>query len=125
MWWRCCRTRWCWAPTATDRGGGGAEQPATTDPTTGARALPIYATTAYQFRDTQHAADLFALRELLAELDAPLVERVDVPDRALGEDAVLVERHQRAERRPVDDDLGVLLAHAIGRRSPLRSSGPC
>jgi hypothetical protein len=24
--------------------------------------------------------------ELLAELDAPLVERVDVPDRALGED---------------------------------------
>ena len=34
------------------------------DPTTGARALPIYATTAYQFRDTQHAADLFALAEL-------------------------------------------------------------
>lgn len=33
------------------------------DPTTGARALPIYATTAYQFRDTQHAADLFALAE--------------------------------------------------------------
>ena len=34
------------------------------DPTTGARALPIYATTAYQFRDSQHAADLFALAEL-------------------------------------------------------------
>ncbi|MGR6966485.1 PLP-dependent transferase [Geodermatophilus sp. URMC 61] len=34
------------------------------DPTTGARALPIYATTAYQFRDTRHAADLFALAEL-------------------------------------------------------------
>ena len=34
------------------------------DPTTGARALPIYATTSYQFRDTQHAADLFALAEL-------------------------------------------------------------
>src|SRR3712207_6705517 len=34
------------------------------DPATGARALPIYATTAYQFRDTQHAADLFALAEL-------------------------------------------------------------
>jgi O-acetylhomoserine (thiol)-lyase len=34
------------------------------DPTTGARALPIYATTAYQFRDTQHAADLFALAEM-------------------------------------------------------------
>src|SRR3712207_2947391 len=34
------------------------------DPTTGARALPIYATTAYQFRDSQHAADLFALAEM-------------------------------------------------------------
>jgi O-acetylhomoserine (thiol)-lyase len=34
------------------------------DPTTGARALPIYATTSYQFRDSQHAADLFALAEV-------------------------------------------------------------
>ncbi|MET1062591.1 MAG: bifunctional o-acetylhomoserine/o-acetylserine sulfhydrylase [Aeromicrobium sp.] len=33
------------------------------DPTTGARALPIYQTTSYQFRDTQHAADLFSLAE--------------------------------------------------------------
>ncbi len=34
------------------------------DPTTGAHALPIYQTTAYQFRDTKHAADLFGLAEL-------------------------------------------------------------
>lgn len=34
------------------------------DPTTGARALPIYQTTAYQFRDTEHAANLFGLKEL-------------------------------------------------------------
>jgi O-acetylhomoserine (thiol)-lyase len=34
------------------------------DPTTGARALPIYQTTAYQFRDTKHAADLLGLAEL-------------------------------------------------------------
>lgn len=33
------------------------------DPATGARALPIYQTTSYQFRDTQHAADLFSLAE--------------------------------------------------------------
>ena len=33
------------------------------DPTTGARAVPIYQTTSYGFRDTQHAADLFALAE--------------------------------------------------------------
>ena len=32
------------------------------DPTTGARAVPIYATTSYVFEDTAHAADLFALR---------------------------------------------------------------
>ncbi len=34
------------------------------DPTTGARAVPIYQTTSYQFRDTEHAANLFALKEL-------------------------------------------------------------
>ncbi len=34
------------------------------DPTTGARALPIYQTTSYVFRDTEHAANLFALKEL-------------------------------------------------------------
>lgn len=33
----------------------------TPDPTTGAIALPIYQTTAFQFEDTQHAADLFGL----------------------------------------------------------------
>jgi O-acetylhomoserine (thiol)-lyase len=33
------------------------------DPTTGSRAVPIYQTTSYQFRDTQHAANLFALQE--------------------------------------------------------------
>lgn len=34
------------------------------DPTTGAVAVPIYQTTSYQFRDTQHAENLFALKEL-------------------------------------------------------------
>ena len=34
------------------------------DPTTGARAVPIYQTTSYQFRDTEHAANLFGLKEL-------------------------------------------------------------
>ncbi len=33
------------------------------DSATFARAVPIYQTTAYQFRDTQHAANLFALAE--------------------------------------------------------------
>ncbi|MDP2871188.1 MAG: O-acetylhomoserine aminocarboxypropyltransferase/cysteine synthase [Bacillota bacterium] len=33
------------------------------DPATGARAVPIYQTTSYVFRDTEHAANLFALKE--------------------------------------------------------------
>ncbi len=33
------------------------------DPTTTARAVPIYATTSYVFKDTDHAANLFALKE--------------------------------------------------------------
>ena len=33
------------------------------DPTTGARAVPIYQTTSYVFRDSEHAANLFALKE--------------------------------------------------------------
>jgi O-acetylhomoserine (thiol)-lyase len=35
----------------------------TPDPATGARAVPIYQTSSYVFRDTGHAADLFALKE--------------------------------------------------------------
>lgn len=36
----------------------------TPDPTTGARVVPIYQTTSYVFKDTDHAANLFGLREL-------------------------------------------------------------
>ena len=38
----------------------GGQEP---DPTTGARAVSIYQTTSYQFRDAEHAANLFALKE--------------------------------------------------------------
>ncbi|MBV6396282.1 MAG: L-methionine gamma-lyase [Anaerolineales bacterium] len=34
------------------------------DPTTGSRAVPLYQTTSYQFKNTEHAANLFALKEL-------------------------------------------------------------
>ena len=39
----------------------GGQQP---DPTTTARAVPLYRTTAYQFENTERAANLFALKEL-------------------------------------------------------------
>ena len=35
----------------------------TVDPSTGSRALPLYQTTSYGFNNSQHAADLFALKE--------------------------------------------------------------
>lgn len=38
----------------------GGQEP---DPATGARAVPIYQTTSYVFRDTEHAQNLFALKE--------------------------------------------------------------
>jgi O-acetylhomoserine (thiol)-lyase len=34
------------------------------DPTTGSRAVPIYQTTSYQFRSSEHASNLFALAEI-------------------------------------------------------------
>lgn len=34
------------------------------DPTTGSRAVPLYQTTSYQFKSTEHASNLFALKEL-------------------------------------------------------------
>ena len=41
-----------------------AGQDAHGDPATNSRAVPVYRTTAYNFRDSKHGADLFALREL-------------------------------------------------------------
>ncbi len=38
----------------------GGQEP---DPTTGSRAVPIYQTTSYQFKDSDHAANLFGLTE--------------------------------------------------------------
>ncbi|OTE99762.1 O-acetylhomoserine aminocarboxypropyltransferase/cysteine synthase family protein [Halorubrum sp. SD683] len=53
------------------------------DPETGARATPIYQTTAYQFDDADHAADLFGLEEagnvysrLMNPTNAALEERI-------------------------------------------------
>src|SRR3954469_13427544 len=53
------------------------------DPTTGARAVPIYQTTSFVFRDTQHAADLFGLAEL-----GNIYTRIMNPTQAVFEDRV-------------------------------------
>jgi O-acetylhomoserine (thiol)-lyase len=53
------------------------------DPTTGARAVPIYQTTSYVFRDTEHAANLFGLAEL-----GNIYTRIMNPTQAAFEDRV-------------------------------------
>ena len=52
----------------------GQEQP---DPATSARAVPIYQTASYVFRDAQHAADRFALRDAeISTLVLPMTHRL-------------------------------------------------
>jgi O-acetylhomoserine (thiol)-lyase len=72
------------------------------DPTTGARATPIYQTTSYVFRDTDHAAALFALGEpgniytrIMNPTQAVLEERVANLEGGVG--ALAVASGQAAE----------------------------
>jgi O-acetylhomoserine (thiol)-lyase len=53
------------------------------DPTTGARAVPIYQTTSFVFRDTAHAAALFGLEEL-----GNIYTRIMNPTQAAFEDRI-------------------------------------
>jgi O-acetylhomoserine (thiol)-lyase len=53
------------------------------DAATGARALPIYQTTSFQFKNTEHAANLFALKEL-----GNIYTRIMNPTQAAVEDRI-------------------------------------
>ena len=68
---------------------------------------------ALEFRDN-------ALGQHLAQFHAPLVERVDVPDGALGEHAVLVKGDQLAEnfrRQPIGENC---VRRAVALENPVR-----
>lgn len=72
------------------------------DSATGARALPIYQTTSYVFRDTDHAANLFALKELgniytriMNPTQAAVEDRIAALEGGVG--ALLVSSGQAAE----------------------------
>jgi O-acetylhomoserine (thiol)-lyase len=72
------------------------------DPTTGARALPIYQTTSYVFNDTEHAANLFALKEfgnIYTRIMNPTQDAVEQRIASLegGVGALLVSSGQAAE----------------------------
>jgi len=70
----------------------GGQEP---DPVTGSRAVPIYQTTSYQFKNTEHAASLFGLKEfgnIYTRLTNPttdvLEKRIALLDGGLGAVAV-------------------------------------
>jgi O-acetylhomoserine (thiol)-lyase len=72
------------------------------DPTTGSQAVPIYQTTSYQFKDTDHAANLFALKEfgniytrIMNPTNDVLEKRVALLDGGVG--ALAVASGQAAE----------------------------
>ncbi len=72
------------------------------DPTTGARALPIYSTTSYVFDDTAHAADLFGLQRfgnIYTRIMNPTTDVVEkrVADLEGGVGALAVASGQSAE----------------------------
>jgi O-acetylhomoserine (thiol)-lyase len=59
--------------------------PARPDPATGARQVPIYQTTAYVFKDADHAARLFNLQEvgyIYSRLTNPTVAALAAASRA-------------------------------------------
>jgi O-acetylhomoserine (thiol)-lyase len=72
------------------------------DPATGSRAVPIYQTSSYQFKDTDHAANLFALKEfgniytrIMNPTNDVLEKRVALLDGGVG--ALAVASGQAAE----------------------------
>ncbi|MEO6061409.1 MAG: PLP-dependent transferase, partial [Thermoflexales bacterium] len=72
------------------------------DPATGSRAVPIYQTTSYQFKSTEHAANLFGLKEfgnIYTRLMNPTNDVVEqrVADLEGGVAALLVASGQAAE----------------------------
>ncbi len=84
------------------------------DPATGAVAPPIYQTTSYQFRDTEHAANLFALKEL-GNIYTRLGQSHDRHSRTAARRAG--RRRRRALRRVRPGGFGLLLAESrAGRR---------
>ena len=94
------------------------------DAATGARALPIYQTTSYVFKDTEHAANLFALKEfgnIYTRIMNPTQDAVEQRVASLegGVGALLVASGQAAETLAI---LNVAEAgdHVVASPSALR-----
>jgi hypothetical protein len=91
------------------------------DPTTGSRAVPIYQTTSYQFKSTEHAANLFALKELGNIYTRLMNPTTDVLEQRLA-DLEGWRRRTRGEQRPCGTGAGHL--HPLQCRRPHRHQQP-
>jgi len=103
------------------------------DPTTGARAVPIYQTTSYAFRDTEHAAALFGLAEagniytrIMNPTTAVVEERVNALEGGVG--GLAVASGQAAETLALtnlaEDDQGRLVGAVGAAVACPRPTGP-
>ena len=87
----------------------GGTQP---DPTTLSRAVPVYRTSSYVFKSAEHAANLFALKELGQHLHPP-----DEPDDRRAREARRAARRRARDRRArpgVGHQRRLLLDHQPG-----------
>jgi cystathionine beta-lyase/cystathionine gamma-synthase len=75
----------------------------TVDPTTRSRAVPIYQTTSYTFRDSEHGANLFALKEFGNIYTRIMNPTTDVFERRIAalEGGVAQSQQRRARRQPL------------------------
>ncbi len=76
------------------------------DPTTGARAVPIYQTTSFVFRDTAEAANLFALQtfgSIYSRIGNPTVAAFEERLASL-EGGIGADRHRQRPGRRVPHD---------------------
>ena len=78
------------------------------------RAIP-FRCLVFPFDDRQQAG-----RQFLAQFDAPLIEGVDIPDRRLDEDAMLIERDKPAERRGIEFPVGDGDRRAVAGKDAMR-----
>ena len=93
----------------------GQEQP---DPATDARAVPIYQTTSYVFRNSQHAADRFSLRDA-----GNIYGRLTNSTQGVFEQRVAVLEGGVAGLAVASGAAAVTYAHLANRRFPTLSSG--
>ena len=99
------------------------------DPTTGARAVPIYQTTSFVFEDVEDAADLFALQKygnIYSRLGNPTVAAFEERAASLegGIGAVATSSGQAAETLLFTSLCGACIPPGLLRELELRSDQP-